>query len=270
MLCNRRQKGGAAMTQYTTGELAKHCGVTVRTVQFYDSKGLLIPSDLTNGGRRLYSEDDLRRMHVICFLKDLGFSLKDISGLLESDDTEKVLKMLIEHQEEALRLSIDEDRKRLDRLHGLKQSMGSFNSITTDSIGVMADIVDNRKKLRFMRIKMVIVGIIMDIAWIPTLIYGIIAGVWWPFVIGVIVAVALGVWISLYYVRHTAYVCPDDHTIFQLPVRKMFFAKHTPSMRKLACPVCGFKGYCLEIYVPSGNPKNANGTLIWPAGGDAR
>ena len=32
------------MTRYATGELAKLCDVTVRTVQFYDSKGLLVPT----------------------------------------------------------------------------------------------------------------------------------------------------------------------------------------------------------------------------------
>ncbi len=256
------------MAQYTTGELAKLCDVTVRTVQFYDAKGLLVPSALTDGGRRLYSEDDARRMHAICFFKDLGFSLKDISGLLESDDTEKVLKMLVDNQEEALRRSIDADRKRLDRLAGLRQSMGSLNSITTDSIGVMADIVNNRKKLKSLRVKMVIVGAVMDIAWIPTLVYGIVADTWWPFALGVIVAAALGVWVSRYYVRHTAYVCPEDHTIFRPPIRKMLLAKHTPSMRKLTCPTCDFKGYCLEIYAPDSQPKSTDGTLIWPASSD--
>ena len=34
------------MSKYTTGEMAKLCNVTVRAVQFYDTKGLLIPSDL--------------------------------------------------------------------------------------------------------------------------------------------------------------------------------------------------------------------------------
>ena len=47
------------MSKYTTGELAKLCNVTVRTVQYYDSRGILVPSGLSEGGRRLYSEDDL-------------------------------------------------------------------------------------------------------------------------------------------------------------------------------------------------------------------
>ena len=46
------------MSKYTTGEMAKLCGVTVRTVQYYDTRGILIPSEISEGGRRLYSEDD--------------------------------------------------------------------------------------------------------------------------------------------------------------------------------------------------------------------
>lgn len=43
----------------TTGELAKTCQVSIKTIQFYDKKGLLHPSDYTDGGRRLYSNNDL-------------------------------------------------------------------------------------------------------------------------------------------------------------------------------------------------------------------
>ena len=48
------------MSIYTTGEIAKLCGVTVRTVQYYDSRSILVPSALSEGGRRLYSEEDLK------------------------------------------------------------------------------------------------------------------------------------------------------------------------------------------------------------------
>ena len=50
------------MPKYTTGEIAKLCGVTVRTVQYYDNRGILVPSELTEGGRRLYSDSDLEKM----------------------------------------------------------------------------------------------------------------------------------------------------------------------------------------------------------------
>ncbi len=47
---------------YTTGEMAKLAGVSIRTVQYYDQRGILIPSDLTEGGRRRHSESDLERL----------------------------------------------------------------------------------------------------------------------------------------------------------------------------------------------------------------
>lgn len=37
------------MSRYTTGEVTKLCGVTVRTVQYYDTRGILIPTELTEG-----------------------------------------------------------------------------------------------------------------------------------------------------------------------------------------------------------------------------
>ena len=100
------------MTQYTTGELAKLCNVTVRTVQFYDSKDLLKPSELTDGGRRLYTDADLERLRVICFLKDLGFSLKDISALMNEPDTESTLHFLLENQQQELAKRIEADQVR--------------------------------------------------------------------------------------------------------------------------------------------------------------
>ena len=73
------------MSKYTTGELAKLCGATVRTVQYYDARGILIPSELTEGGRRLYSDDDLKRMKVICFLRELDIPINTISQMLKEE-----------------------------------------------------------------------------------------------------------------------------------------------------------------------------------------
>ena len=73
--------------QYTTGEIAKLCGVTVRTVQYYDTRGLLCPSDLTEGGRRLYTEEDVKRLQVICFLRELGLSISVIGELLKEEES---------------------------------------------------------------------------------------------------------------------------------------------------------------------------------------
>ena len=49
------------MSKYPTGEMAKLCGVSVRTVQYYDSRDILVPSELSEGGRRLYSKEKIKR-----------------------------------------------------------------------------------------------------------------------------------------------------------------------------------------------------------------
>ena len=84
------------MSKYTTGELAKLCNVTVRTVQYYDKRGILIPTELSEGGRRLYSESDLQRLKVICFLREVDVPIDSISQLLEEEHPEKVISILIE------------------------------------------------------------------------------------------------------------------------------------------------------------------------------
>lgn len=256
------------MTQYTTGELAKLCSITVRTVQFYDSKDLLKPSELTDGGRRLYSDADLERMRVICFLKELGFSLKDIAALMNEPDTGSTLRFLLENRQQELTRRIEADQAALTKTRELQQSIAYFQDLTPKTFGVIADIMDSRRKLRNMRIAMLLVGLVMDASWIVPLIYGIIAGNWWPFAIGAAVAIVLGVLISRYYITYTAYVCPEDQTVFRPPLKESLFARHTPSMRLLTCPTCGKKLYCLEVYVPDTRPKREGKYLIWPRTGE--
>ena len=59
----------------TVGQVAKKMGVTVRALQYYDKEGLLSPSAESEGGRRLYTDKDLVKLHQIISLKSLGFSL---------------------------------------------------------------------------------------------------------------------------------------------------------------------------------------------------
>lgn len=255
------------MTQYTTGELAKLCGTTVRTVQFYDSKDLLKPSALTDGGRRLYSEDDLKRFRLICFLKDFGFSLKDIATLLEDDAPQSMLLFLVESQEQCLMQQIEQDSARLEGIKELKRDLRQMNDTNFQTLEVIATIMGSRKKLKRMHIWMLMVGLLMDVAWIGGLIYGIASGVWWPFAAGLVFAIAAGVFVSWLYYSHIAYICPEDHTVFRAPLKMTLFAAHTPKngeMRKLTCPTCGYKGYCLGVYVPDSKPIHQGKYLIWP------
>lgn len=63
-------------------EVAKRTKVTVRTLRYYDQIGLLTVSSKTEGGHRLYTEEDLKRLQQIQFLKGIGCGLKDIKVML--------------------------------------------------------------------------------------------------------------------------------------------------------------------------------------------
>lgn len=76
------------MTSETTatmmhiGELAERSELSLRTLRHYDEIGLLRASGRSDGGFRLYTEDDLRRLLVIRRMKPLGFSLEQMADLL--------------------------------------------------------------------------------------------------------------------------------------------------------------------------------------------
>ena len=56
----------------TVGEAAKKMGVTVRTLQYYDREGVLCPSSVSEGGRRLYSDKDIVYVKKVDFDRAFG------------------------------------------------------------------------------------------------------------------------------------------------------------------------------------------------------
>ncbi|MUU72386.1 MULTISPECIES: MerR family transcriptional regulator [Pseudarthrobacter] len=65
------------------GELAERTGLSLRTIRHYDDVGLLPATARTDGGFRVYSEDDFERLMVIKQMKPLGFSLEEMADILE-------------------------------------------------------------------------------------------------------------------------------------------------------------------------------------------
>jgi DNA-binding transcriptional MerR regulator len=64
------------------GDLAKKAGISVRAVRYYEEIGLVSPSAHSTGGFRLYGEDNLKRLQVINFLKELDLTLTEIRTIL--------------------------------------------------------------------------------------------------------------------------------------------------------------------------------------------
>jgi DNA-binding transcriptional MerR regulator len=72
-----------AATEFTIGTLARQFGVTLRTLRFYEDKGLLNPrrKDTT----RYYSARDRDQLSVILKAKQLGFTLTEIKAMMQQD-----------------------------------------------------------------------------------------------------------------------------------------------------------------------------------------
>lgn len=236
------------MSKYTTGEIAKLCGVTVRTVQYYDSRNILVPSALSEGGRRLYSEEDLNRMKIICFLRDMGLSINAIGQLLAEEDPGSVISLILEQQEAALRSEITQRRDQLEKLSALQRGLKTVEHFSVESIGDIAVMMENRKLLFRVRALILGVGIPLEILESVTLFYAFRTGNWWPFLLGECLALAGAVWITHFYFRNVDYICPQCHTVFRPGFREALFAAHTPTTRKLTCPHCGHHGFCVEVY----------------------
>ncbi|NTW29480.1 MAG: MerR family transcriptional regulator [Coriobacteriia bacterium] len=92
---------------YTVGEVAKLAHVSVRTLHHYDELGLLVPSERSEAGYRLYSLEDLEKLQQVMFYKELGFGLEEIGALMADptfDRREALMTQRILVAEQALRL----------------------------------------------------------------------------------------------------------------------------------------------------------------------
>ncbi len=243
------------MPKYTTGEIAKLCGVTVRTVQYYDTRGILTPSELTDGGRRLYSEADVSRLKIICFLRELGLPIDAISQLLSEEDPGSVISILLDQQENVLRDEIGERQEKLDKLEALRQGLKDVKHFSVEDIGSIAHTMAKKKKLQKVRRTMLLTGIPVTLLEIGSIILWIKTGIWWPFALYWVIAIPYGILISRYYFRNVAYICPQCHEVFRPSFREVFWAPHTPSTRKLTCTKCGHHGFCVETYGGSDNEQ---------------
>ena len=244
------------MSKYTTGEIAKLCGVSVRTVQYYDSRNILVPSELSEGGRRLYSEDDLKRMRIICFLREAGLPINSISELFAEEHPEKVITILLDQQEQTLREELEEQQKKLSIVETIKRELKEVKNFSIESIGDIAFVMKNKNKLRKMRWLMVLTGIpVTALQWVSIVLW-ITHGLWWLFAIWACVAIPWGIVVSINYFKRVAYICPECHEVFRPRFKEVFWAYHTPKMRRLTCPKCGHKGLCVEVYAEKEDKNN--------------
>ncbi len=234
--------------RYTTGELADACRTTVRTVQYYDAKGLLAPSGYTEGGRRLYTSSDATRLRLILMLKSLGLSLAQIKGALASPNSANILSALLDERADEIAEEQRQQNEVLGAIRELKASLRLSGDLKTLTDASVAKIVEDAKARKRMHALMIALGIVADVLWIGALVYGVASGVWWPLLFALLAAAAIALWMLCHYDAHVTYLCPACGAQFRPSLGALSTASHTPKTRKLTCPCCGEKDWCVEHY----------------------
>ena len=72
----------------TVKAAADETGLTVKGIRFYEKIGLIRPAERSPAGYRLYSEEDVARLHQIHFYREQKFSLEDIDAMLNDPDVD--------------------------------------------------------------------------------------------------------------------------------------------------------------------------------------
>ncbi len=103
----------------TVHEVSKLSGVSIRTLQYYDSIGLLKPSDYTESGYRLYDDAALERLQMILLFRELEFPLKDIGKIIDSPQFDK--RKALEQQIKLLTLKKEHIENLLNLARGIKE-----------------------------------------------------------------------------------------------------------------------------------------------------
>ena len=146
------------------------------------------------------------------------------------------------------RVEIAEKQEKMHRLQELKNGMRGKEDFSFETIGDIAVIMEGKKKLKKMRLMMVLIGTpVTALQWF-SIIFWIIKGIWWPFVLWLLVAIIYGTLVSRYYFTHVKYICPECHEVFRPTFKEAFWANHNPTARKLTCTACGHKGFCMEVW----------------------
>lgn len=161
------------MSKYTTGEIAKRCNISVRTVQFYDTKGLLIPTEVSDSGRRLYLNEDLKKLQLICLLKSLGLKLASIKDILTSEFAVNTLLLILKEQSKQLDDEIKEKKDQLKAIETIRLMIQSSETIPSEILVDIEAIIKDSKKSKKVHYVLIIVGIVCGVIQYSTFIIAI-------------------------------------------------------------------------------------------------
>lgn len=112
--------------QYRIGELASKVGLTERTIRYYEEVGLLESVKRLDGGVRVYTHDDVRRLKFIRKLKTLGLSLQEMLDLENLYRRHRSNRTVLPRLMELLDAHLGTITEKIGELEGLRDDIRSY------------------------------------------------------------------------------------------------------------------------------------------------
>ena len=107
----------------STGDLARATGHTLRTIRHYEAAGLLTPAEVSDGGHRRYTDDDLERLRLIIDLRELGLSLCEIKSILELRAGCRTAAEFAARFRQVIEVHLEAAQRRLERLRRMRREI---------------------------------------------------------------------------------------------------------------------------------------------------
>jgi len=123
-------------TTFTIGELAGEFGVTLRTLRFYEDKGLISPQ--RQGFARIYGRRERARLKLVLLGKRVGFSLDAIKEMLDAYD-------LKDARPTQLRLALARFGQQVEALSQQKADIVQAIAELTRTMSVIQGMIDQRE-----------------------------------------------------------------------------------------------------------------------------
>lgn len=188
---------------------------------------------------------------MIIFLKELGFSLKDIQKILEDKNGDKLIDLLLEDQLKRNKVETQKLEEQNKKIVQLQKVLSKPNNIAevTDITKIMNNETRYKEVTRSMW-KLSAVEIAVELMGVAFIAYFIInkmnTAVYISVTVLVAILIAMSVVLLKIYYQKVAYICPNCDYKFVPELKTFMFAAHTPHTRRLCCPNCHKKSYCLE------------------------
>ena len=119
------------------GDMAKNFGVTLRTLRFYEDKGLIQPK--REGNTRLYSRRERARLQLILLGRNVGFSLREVKQMMDLYDPHGT-------NTKQLRVAFEKSEKQLSRLERQRQQLDEAISQLREAMDVVRNALEERQK----------------------------------------------------------------------------------------------------------------------------